>query len=79
MTKEGKPASRKAVLEAYLPYVEKEFSKGTPATILTRHLYGLFTGLPGARKFRQVLSQEAPKTKDAAGMLRQAMDLVVED
>ena len=79
MTKEGKPASRKAVLEAYLPYVEKEFSKGTPATILTRHLYGLFTGLPGARKFRQVLSQEAPKTKDAAGMLRRAMDLVVEE
>ena len=70
---------RKALLEAYLPYVEKEFAKGTPATILTRHLYGLFTGLPGARKFRQTLSQGAPKTKNAAEMLRRAMDFVVEE
>ena len=72
-------SSRKALLEAYLPYVEKEFAKGTPATILTRHLYGLFTGLPGARKFRQTLSQGAPKTKDAAEMLRRAMEDVIEE
>ena len=71
-------ASRKAVLEAYLPYVEMETSKGTPATILVHHLYGLFAGLPGARKFRQMLSDGAPRAKDAAALIREAMNLVQE-
>lgn len=74
----AKPESRKALLEAYLPYVEKEAAHGTPATILVRHLYGLFNGKPGARKFRQYLGENAPKTNNPAEMIRRAMDLVTE-
>jgi tRNA-dihydrouridine synthase A len=73
------PKSRKALLEAYLPYVEAENAKGTPTTILTRHLYGLFVGLPGARKFRQAISQDAPRAKDGAALLRKAMESVREE
>lgn len=73
-----KPESRKALLEAYLPYVEMESARGTPATILVRHLYGLFNGKPGARKFRQYLGENAPKTNNPAEMIRRAMDLVTE-
>ena len=73
-----KPESRKALLEAYLPYVEMEATRGTPATILVRHLYGLFNGKPGARKFRQYLGENAPKTNNPAEMIRRAMDLVTE-
>jgi tRNA-dihydrouridine synthase A len=74
----AKPESRKALLEAYLPYVEMEAARGTPATILVRHLYGLFNGKPGARKFRQYLGENAPKTNNPAEMIRRAMDLVTE-
>ena len=74
----AKPESRKALLEAYLPYVEMETSRGTPATILVRHLYGLFNGKPGARKYRQYLGENAPKTNNPAEMIRRAMDLVTE-
>ena len=74
----AKPESRKALLEAYLPYVEMESTRGTPATILVRHLYGLFNGKPGARKFRQYLGENAPKTNNPAEMIRRAMDLVTE-
>ncbi len=74
----AKPESRKALLEAYLPYVEKETARGTPATILVRHLYGLFNGKPGARKYRQYLGENAPKTNNPAEMIRRAMDLVTE-
>ena len=74
----AKPESRKALLEAYLPYVEMETARGTPATILVRHLYGLFNGKPGARKFRQYLGENAPKTNNPAEMIRRAMDLVTE-
>ena len=69
---------RKALLEAYLPYVEMETARGTPATILVRHLYGLFNGKPGARKYRQYLGENAPKTNNPAEMIRRAMDLVTE-
>lgn len=75
----ARPAHRKSLLEAYLPYVEKQTSEGCPATILVRHLYGLFAGLPGARKFRQMLSEGAPKAKDPAELIRRAMDLVTEE
>ena len=74
----AKPESRKALLEAYLPYVEMENARGTPATILVRHLYGLFNGKPGARKYRQYLGENAPKTNNPAEMIRRAMDLVTE-
>ena len=73
-----KPESRKALLEAYLPYVEMEAAHGTPTTILVRHLYGLFNGKPGARKYRQYLGENAPKTKSPAELIRRAMDLVTE-
>ena len=69
---------RKELLEAYLPYVEMESARGTPATILVRHIYGLFNGKPGARKFRQHLGENAPKTNNPAEMIRRAMDLVTE-
>lgn len=77
----ARPATRKAALEAYLPYVEKQTSEGCPATILVKHLYGLFTGLPGARKYRQLLSNGAPRANEYGGavaLIKKAMDLVAE-
>ena len=74
----AKPECRKTLLEAYLPYVEMEAARGTPTTILVRHLYGLFNGKPGARKYRQYLGENAPKTKSPAELIRRAMDLVTE-
>ena len=78
---ECRPATRKALLEAYLPYVEKQTAAGCPATILVKHLYGLFAGRPGARKFRQMLSNESPKARgqgEAVALIRQAMAQVRE-
>lgn len=73
--------TRKSVLEAYLPYVEKQFAEGCPATILVKHIYGLFAGCPGARKFRQMLSEGAPRAREHGGpaeLIRKAMELVEE-
>lgn len=70
--------SRKELLKAYLPYVEQELSGGCPLTIITRHLSSLFNGLPGSRKYRQMLSENAPKTKNGVEMLQKAMEFVEE-
>lgn len=51
--------SRRAVLEAYVPYVERRLGQGVPLKHLTRHLLHLFAGRPGARSWRRTLSERA--------------------
>ncbi len=53
--------SRQAILQAYLPFMEKELAEGCPLSQMTRHILGLFQGMPGARKFRQHISENAHK------------------
>jgi tRNA-dihydrouridine synthase A len=48
-----------AAVEAFLPYVERELARGEKLSNITRHLLGLFAGLPGARSFRRRLALEA--------------------
>jgi tRNA-dihydrouridine synthase A len=52
------PASttRREVFEAMLPYIERELAAGTRLHTITRHMLGLFHGVPGARAWRQMLS-----------------------
>jgi tRNA-dihydrouridine synthase A len=48
-------------VDAFLPYVERELAKGERLSAMTRHLLGLFAGMPGARSFRRRLALEAVK------------------
>jgi tRNA-dihydrouridine synthase A len=49
--------SRQEVLEAFLPYLTCQLEKGVPLTSMTRHLFGLYHGQPGARCWRRFLSR----------------------
>jgi tRNA-dihydrouridine synthase A len=51
--------SRFEIIERLLPYIEREFAAGTPLPAITRHVLGLFNGLPGARAWRRRLSEAA--------------------
>lgn len=48
------------VVNAMIPYIEKQLSlygeKGLKMHGITRHMLGMMTGFPGARRFRQILS-----------------------
>ena len=66
--------SRAAVLEAMLRYAASEVAKGTPLRAITRHLMGLYAGLPGARGWRRTLGE----LDDGLGGLRQLEQTVVE-
>ncbi len=57
-----------------LPYVEQELAAGTPLNHMTRHVLGLFSGRPGARRFRRHLSEQAHRPDAGAGTLRAALD-----
>ena len=43
---------------------------------VTRHVLGLGTGFPGARRFRQLLSVDIHKTQDPLALLDQAAGLL---
>ena len=53
-------ASVADVLESYKKYIARELKLGTPLQMMTRHLFGLFHGAPGARAWRRHLSSYAP-------------------
>lgn len=41
------------VLDGYVDYMHRELERGTPFTAMARRTLGLFTGVPGARRFRR--------------------------
>lgn len=54
--------SRIQVLEALRPYIAAHIAQGGVMHHVTRHILGLFQGLPGARHFRRQLSTEIHRT-----------------
>ena len=53
------PATRREVVEAMLPYIEKHVSEGLYLKHITRHILNLFAGQPGAKAWRRFLSENA--------------------
>jgi len=51
--------TRLEIAARLLPYVERELAEGTPLKAITRHILGLFQGVPGARAWRRHLSEAA--------------------
>ena len=75
----GEPAayaSQFEVLEAYLPYIEQRLSEGVRLADMTRHILGLFTGMPGARAWRRHLATYAVKSCAGLDVVRQAAAMV---
>jgi tRNA-dihydrouridine synthase A len=70
--------SIKAVVEAFIPYIDSELSRGVKLHSMTRHLLGLFRSVPGARAFRRHLATNAVKAAAGSGVLREALELVVD-
>lgn len=62
----GSQPSAHEVVEAMYPYIERRIAEGIKIHSITRHMLGLFSGRPGARKWRRILSEGA--TKDGAGV-----------
>jgi tRNA-dihydrouridine synthase A len=72
-------ADAKAAAQAMLPYIERELARGTRLAGITRHMLGLFRGVPGTRAFRRHLATEAAVRPGAgAQVLREALAFVAE-
>jgi len=53
----------------------RELERGTPLAAMTRHLLGLFRGVPGARAVRRQLATEAVRPGAGAAVLLHALSL----
>jgi tRNA-dihydrouridine synthase A len=73
---EGSPPSRADVLDAFLPYVERELARGVRLNAMTRHILGLFHGQPRARAFRRHIAETAHLDGAGVEVLEQARDIV---
>jgi len=63
-------------VERYLPYVRAELAKGTRLAAMTRHMLGLFHGVPGARAWRRGLTTEAVRVGAGVEVIERALEAV---
>ena len=70
--------SRGNVVARLLPYVRDQLARGTSLHHMTRHILGLYQGVPGARRFRRHLSEHAFKPDAGLAVLEDAVALVNE-
>lgn len=64
------------VVQAMLPYIERQMSQGARFWHIARHMLGLFQGMPGARQWRRLLSEKGHTAQATPELLLQAMALV---
>ncbi|MDB5594873.1 MAG: tRNA dihydrouridine synthase DusA [Hyphomicrobiales bacterium] len=60
-------------VEAYLPYLSGQLAQGVRLHDMTRHMLGLFTGLPGARAWRRTLATRAVERGAGLEVVREAL------
>lgn len=70
--------SRDEVMEQFKEYCIEQLAKGARLNHLTRHILGLYQGLPGARQFRRVISEQAHKPGAGIEVLEQALAAINE-
>ena len=68
--------SRDEVLHRVAGYADKHVSAGGRLADITRHILGLFQGLPGARAWRRHLSENAHKPGAGIEVLREAAEKI---
>jgi tRNA-dihydrouridine synthase A len=77
----GQPAGRvdfDALCEIMAEYADRHIAQGGKLSHVTRHMVGLFHGMPGARRFRQILSTDAATHGASSDVLRTAFAAVTQ-
>ncbi|MBU3070850.1 tRNA dihydrouridine(20/20a) synthase DusA [Aestuariicella sp. G3-2] len=68
--------SRQEIASQFVAYCQEQMNEGQLLKYMTRHVLGLFQGLPGARRFRRHISENAHKQDASIAVLEDAISLV---
>lgn len=66
-------ASAVAAAEAHMGYIAARLREGVALHAMTRHMLGLFNGVPGGRAWRRVLSQQGVRRGAGLDVVRAAL------
>lgn len=66
---------RASVARAYRDYVAERITAGVPISRYTRHLVGLYQGMPGAKIWRRALSEAAAQKGAGVEIIDQALEI----
>lgn len=68
------PSNRTQIIEGLLPYVAQELAGGARLHHITRHILGLYQGIPGARAWRRHLSEHGHRGDAGVEIIRKAAE-----
>jgi tRNA-dihydrouridine synthase A len=68
--------SRRSLLVRMGRYAERQLARGERLSSITRHMLGLYSGEPGAREYRRLLSEGARVPSAGAALLNRAAALM---
>ena len=75
---DDKPINRHDIVRNMLPYVEQQLATGVRLQSIARHMHGLFQSVPGAKRWRRYLAENAPERTAGVEVLEQALGRVPE-
>ncbi len=70
---------RREAAEAMFPYIERQLANGSKLGHITRHMLGLFQGIPGGRQWRRYISENAHKPGSGIEVVQRALDRISHD
>lgn len=70
--------SRIEAVEAYLPYIEEQLKQDVYLNHISRHMLGIFHGMPGGKQFRRLISEQAYKPGAGIEVIQQALSKIKE-
>ncbi|PYE81368.1 tRNA dihydrouridine(20/20a) synthase DusA [Pseudoroseicyclus aestuarii] len=73
---EGAETTPEEAVQAMLPHIEAHLAQGGRLHHVTRHMLGLFTGRPGARAWRRMLSEGASDPDAGPDLVLRALGMV---
>ena len=68
--------SQEEALARFIEYARKEMDKGVALKHMSKHILGLFQGLPGAKRFRRHISENAHKADATIEVLETAASIM---
>jgi tRNA-dihydrouridine synthase A len=65
--------TRAEIMTQFMAYCREQLANGVRLSHMTRHILGLYQGLPGARRFRRTISEEAHKPGAGIDVIERAL------
>ena len=70
------PKTRHEVILEFIPYIKNQLGQGVRLHAMTRHILGLFHGIPGAKGWRRYISEKACKPTADESVVLEALKFI---